>query len=167
MKKYKIIFYSALLVLIIFAIFTANKNGNLIGGIIFSFWLSLLVKGAFYFLEKNEENRYIPHTPSQHSEKISSKTESNYNEEEKESNKNKSDYKESKCEQESDEYLYSILGINRNSSIEEIKKAYKEEISKYHPDKVEHLGFEFKEIAERKSKDINNAYNHLKKKFNF
>jgi len=35
----------------------------------------------------------------------------------------------------------------------------------YHPDKVGHLGEEFKKVAEEKMKEINNAYEFLKRKF--
>jgi DnaJ like chaperone protein len=36
---------------------------------------------------------------------------------------------------------------------------------KYHPDKVGHLGDEFKKVAEDKMKELNVAYEYLKKKF--
>ncbi len=77
------------------------------------------------------------------------------------------EFEEIKYDENTEEYFYTILNINRNSSVDEIKKAYKEEIRKYHPDKVEHLGDEFKEIAEKKTKDINKAYNYFRKKFGF
>lgn len=77
------------------------------------------------------------------------------------------EYEEIKYDENSEEYFYFILNINRNSSIDAIKKAYKEEIRKYHPDKVEHLGNEFKDIAEKKTKNINKAYNYFRKKFGF
>ena len=35
-------------------------------------------------------------------------------------------------------------------------------VSKYHPDKVEHLGDEFKVIAEKRFKEIQQAYQELK-----
>jgi len=35
----------------------------------------------------------------------------------------------------------------------------------YHPDKVGHLGDEFKKVAEEKMKEINRAYEFLKKKY--
>jgi DnaJ like chaperone protein len=37
---------------------------------------------------------------------------------------------------------------------------------KYHPDKVSHLGDEFKQVAEEKMKEINSAYDFFKRKFN-
>ena len=33
----------------------------------------------------------------------------------------------------------------------------------YHPDKVAHLGEEFRRVAEEKMKELNEAYQHLKK----
>ena len=82
-------------------------------------------------------------------------------------NSKKEEYEEIKYDENSEEYYYSMLNINTNSSIEDIKRVYKEEIRKYHPDKVEHLGDEFKEIAEKKTKDINRAYSYFRKKFGF
>lgn len=51
-----------------------------------------------------------------------------------------------------------VLGIDLTASLEEIRLAYKKKISMYHPDKVSNLGPEFNEIAQRKSKEINAAY---------
>lgn len=50
---------------------------------------------------------------------------------------------------------YSILKINENATIEEIKKAYKTEAKKYHPD------INKDKNAEIKMKEINEAYNIL------
>jgi len=62
---------------------------------------------------------------------------------------------------------YKILGINENSSPEEIKKAYREMANKYHPDKVSHLGEEFIEIANKKFKQIQEAYQNIRKEKGF
>jgi len=56
---------------------------------------------------------------------------------------------------------YDILGVNRHASDSEIKNAYRKLANKYHPDKVDHLGKEFKELAEKKFKDIQEAYQKL------
>ncbi len=56
---------------------------------------------------------------------------------------------------------YAVLGIEPKASIEDIKKAYKTLANKYHPDKVQHLGDEFKALAETRFKDIQEAYQTL------
>ena len=56
---------------------------------------------------------------------------------------------------------HRVLGIDRNASPEEIKRAYRELASKYHPDKLEHLGDEFKALAETRFKEIQQAYQEL------
>jgi DnaJ like chaperone protein len=56
---------------------------------------------------------------------------------------------------------YEVLEIERGSSREEIKRAYRQLAGKYHPDKVEHLGDEFKKLAEKRFKEIQQAYQEL------
>jgi len=60
---------------------------------------------------------------------------------------------------------YEILGLAPGADFATIKAAYRKLSMQYHPDKVGHLGEEFKQVAEEKMKDINAAYDHLKKKF--
>ena len=61
---------------------------------------------------------------------------------------------------------YDILGVSSTASITDIKKAYKQLCKKYHPDKVHHLGDEFKQFAEDKIKEINAAYDNIMQKAN-
>ena len=51
-----------------------------------------------------------------------------------------------------------VLGVPSTASAIEIRDAYQQLISKYHPDKVEQLGQESKDLAVRKSQDITAAY---------
>lgn len=67
---------------------------------------------------------------------------------------------------QSQDNCYEILGVEEGASFEEIKRAYKNRITKYHPDKVSHLGEEFKVLAENKTKEINNALSELEKIYN-
>ena len=56
---------------------------------------------------------------------------------------------------------YEILGVARGASIDEIKNAYRKLANKYHPDKVDHLGDEFRVLAEQRFKEIQEAYQEL------
>jgi DnaJ like chaperone protein len=57
---------------------------------------------------------------------------------------------------------YTILEVDRNATAEEIKKAYRRLVNKYHPDKVVHLGEEFKKLAEKHFKEVQEAYQKTK-----
>jgi DnaJ like chaperone protein len=61
---------------------------------------------------------------------------------------------------------YKILEIDASSSNEEVKKAYRRMAMKYHPDKVSHLGEEFRKTADEKFKKVNEAYEKIKKERN-
>lgn len=56
---------------------------------------------------------------------------------------------------------FTVLGVSRNATFEEIKSAYRTKMREYHPDKVASLGAELRELAERKAKQINEAYEML------
>src|SRR5690554_1990130 len=57
---------------------------------------------------------------------------------------------------------YEILGIREGASVEEIRKAYKELVRKYHPD--QYRNNPLSDLAEEKLKEINEAYDYLMKK---
>ena len=59
---------------------------------------------------------------------------------------------------------YKVLEIDRGASQDDIKRAYRQLAGKYHPDKVEHLGDEFKVLAEKRFKEVQQAYEELKLK---
>jgi hypothetical protein len=56
---------------------------------------------------------------------------------------------------------YEMLGVSPTAALDEIKKAFRREIAKYHPDKVQHLGQEFQEIAAVKAAELTQAYKAL------
>ncbi len=60
---------------------------------------------------------------------------------------------------------YEILGLSPGVDFEQVKRAYRKLSMQYHPDKVAYLGEEFREIAEEKMKELNQAYQFLKNKF--
>jgi hypothetical protein len=59
---------------------------------------------------------------------------------------------------------YTVLGVRKGAPSKEIKEAYRRLANQYHPDKVLHLGDEFKELAEIRFKEIQAAYQELKAK---
>jgi curved DNA-binding protein CbpA len=56
---------------------------------------------------------------------------------------------------------YELLDLPRTASADEIKRAFRREIARYHPDKVQHLGREFQEIAVAKAAELTQAYKAL------
>ena len=61
---------------------------------------------------------------------------------------------------------YKILEIIPTATDENVKKAYRRMAMKYHPDKVSHLGDEFRKTADEKFKKVNEAYEKIKKERN-
>jgi DnaJ like chaperone protein len=59
----------------------------------------------------------------------------------------------------------AILGLTRQSTNEELKRSYRDRIRQYHPDRASHLGPELRELAERKAKEINAAYEYVSRAF--
>ena len=56
---------------------------------------------------------------------------------------------------------YEILGVREGSSKEDIKKAYREQAKKYHPD--QYGDNPLKDLAEEKMQELNEAYDSLMK----
>lgn len=66
-----------------------------------------------------------------------------------------------------DRHWWEILGVNKEASSDDIKAAFRKEIGRYHPDRVEGLGIELRDLAEQKAKEINWAYSVAKKERRF
>ncbi len=56
---------------------------------------------------------------------------------------------------------YSVLGVSPNASDDEIKKAYRELVRKYHPDNYNNNPLA--DLAQEKMKEINEAYDSITK----
>jgi DnaJ-domain-containing protein 1 len=62
---------------------------------------------------------------------------------------------------------WETLNVGKDASPDQIKSAFRKEISKYHPDRVEGLGIELRELADRKAKEVNQAYTLAKEQRRF
>jgi hypothetical protein len=58
-----------------------------------------------------------------------------------------------------------LFGLQGTISRSEIRSKYLQSVALYHPDKVQHLGPELRELAERKTKEINAAYDWFKRTY--
>jgi DnaJ-domain-containing protein 1 len=56
---------------------------------------------------------------------------------------------------------YEILNVQPTADDSEIRSAYRKLANQYHPDKVAHLGKEFQELAEKRFKEIQDAYRRV------
>jgi DnaJ-domain-containing protein 1 len=56
-----------------------------------------------------------------------------------------------------------VLQLTRPFTAEQLRAAYRQRMSEYHPDKVSGLGQELQVLAESKSKEINTAFDFLEK----
>ena len=89
---------------------------------------------------------------------------------EHESTEEKADDSFASVKNESDTDLEELhfaetLGLKKPFEEEKVKAVYRKLIAQYHPDRVSALGPEIREVAEQKAKEINEAYEYFRKKF--
>ena len=60
-----------------------------------------------------------------------------------------------------DKSYYELLELPATATLDDIKRSFRREIAKYHPDKVQHLGQEFQDIAAVKAAELTQAYKTL------
>jgi hypothetical protein len=56
---------------------------------------------------------------------------------------------------------YQLLDIVASASHDDVKHAFRQQIARYHPDKVQHLGREFQDMAADRAADLTEAYRIL------
>jgi hypothetical protein len=59
---------------------------------------------------------------------------------------------------------HAILGISEDASDEDIRRAFHRLAKQYHPDKVHHLGEEFERMATEKFKELQKAFEELRRR---
>jgi DnaJ-domain-containing protein 1 len=64
---------------------------------------------------------------------------------------------------ESERSPYEVLGVPRDATQDEIRTAYQRLVRENHPDRVADMAQEIRELAERRTKEINRAYERLKR----
>ena len=58
---------------------------------------------------------------------------------------------------------HEVLGVSRDASAKEIRAAYQKLVKEYHPDRAATLAPEIREIAEKRTRQLNRAYEILTK----
>ena len=58
---------------------------------------------------------------------------------------------------------YKILEIEKTASDAEVKKAYRDMVKKYHPDKLQHMDEAYRAGAEEKFRNVQDAYETIQK----
>src|SRR5207247_6525194 len=56
---------------------------------------------------------------------------------------------------------YQLLEIAPGATADEVKRAFRQQIARYHPDKVQHLGKEFQAMAADRAAELTEAYRIL------
>jgi len=58
---------------------------------------------------------------------------------------------------------YAMLGVAPAASDEELEQAYRRLMSEYHPDRVANAAKEIRDIADRRTREINQAYDSIRR----
>jgi len=61
-----------------------------------------------------------------------------------------------------DQSPLEVLGVGNTANEQEVRDAYRQKMAEYHPDKVNHLGEDLKELAHRKCLAIQAAFEQLR-----
>jgi len=79
--------------------------------------------------------------------------------------KSKRQTDEKKNRQKEEVHYAKVLGLKGSCTKEDVKKAYRELATQYHPDLAQHLGPKLREVAEAEMKKINEAFEYFQRKY--
>ncbi len=65
------------------------------------------------------------------------------------------------------DYSYEVLGLSEKATADDIKKAYRKLVKKYHPDRLQNASKDDLQVAKEKFQKIQAAYETIKKKRGF
>ncbi len=91
---------------------------------------------------------------------------SKYREERDKEQERRQKSKGSRKQKSEEEHLW-VLGLSHGATPQEIKSVYRRLVMHFHPDRVQQLQPRFREEAEQRMKEINEAYGYLKKLHGF
>ena len=119
-------------------------------------------------VKEKKEDTFKPEEEEVNSEKDEKHDNSSSSDESKTDNDEENNDADSISEiEENDEQFFQVLQTTEDSprDFDSIKSIYRKKIAQYHPDKVAAMGPEIQQVAEQKAKEINEAYEHFRKKF--
>jgi len=58
---------------------------------------------------------------------------------------------------------YAVLGVAREASDDELEQAYRRLMSEYHPDRVANAAKEIRDMADQRTREINQAYDLVRR----
>ena len=59
----------------------------------------------------------------------------------------------------------TTFGLSQEALFDDVRRAYRAHVKRYHPDMVAHLGVELRKLAETKTKEFNSAYRILERHY--
>jgi len=85
------------------------------------------------------------------------------NSQQRDAQQNQSEAPPPRMETESDlSGAFAILGLKPGAYFDDVTAAYRKLAAQNHPDKVAHMAPEFQELAERKMRELNAAYDQIR-----
>ena len=115
-------------------------------------------------LNKRPKLNQFNETNTNNKKNTSRKAEENFDSDDTKENQDQNRWEETGSHVCDEKYYQSVLGIDSQTTMDEIKLKYRILASQYHPDKVAHLGTKLQDAANIEIQKINEAYAYFKRK---